>query len=207
MPGEQVTLETASAEFQAGVTAVLRSWSAFRTAVESGWGGAASKEKAEFLRTHIFECFDYKKSKPSVDVYELEDNLAIYLEEEFSVVLEDDSEKQVAEVIWKMFEMCGRGDFSLSRQIIDSSRTCHSGNIVVQTHGELDDDSDEDMETNAQNASENVTPDDFLFGAPTKSQSRSGPPPRQLGEPEPEKPLPEVDEDGFTMVPPKKEKK
>jgi Pre-rRNA-processing protein TSR2. len=74
MPGEQVTLETASAEFQAGVTAVLRSWSAFRTAVESGWGGAASKEKAEFLRTHIFECFDYKKSKPSVDVYELEDN-------------------------------------------------------------------------------------------------------------------------------------
>lgn len=208
-PLGQVTVESAISEFQAGVTAVLRSWSAFRTAVESGWGGVASKEKAEFLRTHIFECFDFKKSKPSVDVYELEDNLAIYLEEEFSVVLEDDSEKQVAEVIWKMFEMCCRGDFSLSRQIVNSAKTCHTGDAVVETHGELDDDSDEDMETNPQNNLESIAPDDFLFGAPSGlgSKGRPGPPPRQLGEPEPEKPQPELDEDGFMTVPPKKGKK
>lgn len=209
VPSEQLTVEAATAEFQAGVTAVLRSWSAFRTAVESGWGGVASNEKAEFLRSHIFECFDYKKSKPSVDVYELEDNLAIYLEEEFSVVLEDDSEKQVAEVIWKMFDMCGKGDFSLSREIINCAKTCHNGNVVVESHGEIDDDSDEEMETNPQSNLEIRSSDDFLFGAPSGqiNRVRQGPPPRQLGEPEPEKAQPEVDEDGFTMIPQRKGKK
>lgn len=95
-------------EFRAGVTASLRSWSALRTAVESGWGGANSAQKAEDLRSYLFEHFNGESVPPKsmADVTDLEDALAIFIEEEFSVVVEDKSEQQIARVIWTMYEDC-----------------------------------------------------------------------------------------------------
>jgi|EP00979_Chaetoceros_neogracilis_P010030 pre-rRNA-processing protein TSR2 len=201
---QPTTIEAATSEFHAGVTAVLRSWSALKTAVESEWGGVASKEKAEFLRSHILNCFDYKKSKPSIDMYELEDNLAVYVEEEFSIVIEDDSEKQIAQTIFTMYEHCGNGDFTLSRQIIANASNAvqGGGKAVVQTEGELDEDSDDEMDTAT---SANVAQEyagDFLFGAPAGQAKKisTGPPPRQLGETALDKPQPLVDDDGFAVV-------
>jgi len=205
---QPTTIEIATSEFHAGVTAVLRSWSALKTAVESEWGGVASKEKAEFLRSHILNCFDYKKSKPSIDMYELEDNLAVYIEEEFSVVIEDDSEKHIAKTIFTMYEHCGNGDFTISRQIIANASNAvkGGGKAVVQTEGELDEDSDDEMDTST---SANVAQEyagDFLFGAPAGQAKKisTGPPPRQLGESALDKPQPEVDDDGFAVVVTKK---
>ncbi len=43
-----------------------------------------------------------------------------------------------------------------------------------------------------------------IFACPPTKPKKEMPPPRQLGEPEPEKPQPVVDEDGFAMVPTKK---
>jgi pre-rRNA-processing protein TSR2 len=77
-------------EFRAGVTACLRSWSAFRTAVESGWGGGEieSQAKADDLRRSIFQIMDGSQCPPqNFDVNDLADNLSIYVEEEFSVTL------------------------------------------------------------------------------------------------------------------------
>jgi pre-rRNA-processing protein TSR2 len=47
-------------EFRGGVTACLRSWSALRTAVESGWGGGEreSQTKADDLRNSILDIMD-----------------------------------------------------------------------------------------------------------------------------------------------------
>ena len=86
----------ALSEFQAGVTAALRSWSALRTAVEGEWGGIESKAKAEDLRASVFSLFDGSSDKPKISLEELEDNLFDYMETEFSIVLEDGSERQVA---------------------------------------------------------------------------------------------------------------
>jgi len=98
--------------FHAGVTACLRSWSALKTAVESGWGGppTESHRKAEELRSSIYQHMDGTSFPPRSmpDVSDLEDALAIYMEEEFSVVLEDGSERQVADVIWRLYGECFR---------------------------------------------------------------------------------------------------
>lgn len=50
-------------DFRAGVTACLRSWSALKAAVESGWGGGEriSQEKADNLRTSILEIMNGQK--------------------------------------------------------------------------------------------------------------------------------------------------
>ena len=121
-PTQQQAPPSPLTDFQAGVTAILRSWSALRTAVESGWGGGEreSQQKAEVLRQHIFDVLNGGKSRNnSVDVYDLADNLAIYLEEEFSVTLEDNSEQQVAETIFRLYEDCLNGDSALAREVID----------------------------------------------------------------------------------------
>lgn len=183
---QPTSIEIATNEFRAGVTAILRSWSALKTSAESGWGGAQSKEKAEYLRTHLLTCFDYAKGKPSVDMYDLEDDLAIYMEEEFSITLEDKSEKQIAMLLFKTYEMCGNGDFSLSRELVQKANEASkiAGQSIVQSNGELDEDSDEEMDgVDSSNVAQQQGVD-FLFGAPAGFGKKvvTGPPPRQLGE-------------------------
>jgi pre-rRNA-processing protein TSR2 len=207
-------------EFQAGVTACLRSWSAFRTAVGSGWGGGEreSQAKAEALRQHVFELMDGKKFPPSCSDIDLADGLAIYLEEEFSTTVEDNSEQQVADVIFRMYEGLYKGDGSLCRQILSTVEGAIAFNtqfpVQIQTT-EHDDDEDEDMtdtQGGVQNSSlapagETATPfsnylDQPLFGAPKKAAAPLGPA-RQLGEGTSSEPIVEIDDDGFAAVKPK----
>eukprot|EP00585_Thalassiosira_rotula_P003961 CAMPEP_0196136772 /NCGR_PEP_ID=MMETSP0910-20130528/4969_1 /TAXON_ID=49265 /ORGANISM="Thalassiosira rotula, Strain GSO102" /LENGTH=118 /DNA_ID=CAMNT_0041397111 /DNA_START=197 /DNA_END=550 /DNA_ORIENTATION=+ len=91
-------------DFKAGTTAALRSWSALRTAVEQSWGGSHSASKAEDLRSNIFAFFDGTSPKPKMDSFELEENLLGYMEDEFGVVLEDGSERELADLIVRMYE-------------------------------------------------------------------------------------------------------
>lgn len=215
----------ALAEFQAGVTAALRSWSALRTAVEGDWGGAESKAKAEDLRSNIFEQFD-ASGKPKMTLEELEDNLAAYMEEEFSVVLEDGSERQLADVICRMYEACKTGDVALARQVVANAQAVVSSmpaqKVVVQSEGELDDDDDDDDNDNmdggaavsstinqamtAQQAASSYAAEGLFGPLPTAARPPAAnvPPPRQLGEPAPEKPQVEIDHDGFAPVAPRK---
>lgn len=69
-------------EFRAGVTACLRSWSALRTAVDSGWGGGEreSQVKADDLRKSIFDIMDGSHCPlPNFDVHDLAGNFFVFL--------------------------------------------------------------------------------------------------------------------------------
>mmetsp|Transcript_9873 Transcript_9873/g.17291 ORF Transcript_9873/g.17291 Transcript_9873/m.17291 type:complete len:242 (+) Transcript_9873:110-835(+) len=221
-------------DFQAGVTAALRSWSALRTAVEQSWGGTHSSSKAEDLRSNIFAYFDGSSPNPKMKLEELEDNLSAYMEEEFGVVLEDESERQLADLIWRMYEDCGRGDVRLAREVV--SNAVKAAEVLEKSHvksviqsgqdgdddDDMDDDDDSDAEGNAgaqqqgmqgmgdaTNDNNNVAlsyASETLFGGPPKPKKEL-PPPRQLGEPEPEKPQPALDDDGFAPVVTKKKGK
>jgi len=215
-------------EFQAGVTACLRSWSPFRTAVESGWGGGEreSQKKAEDLRQSIYEVLNGRKCPvPNYDVYDLTDSLAIYVEEEFSVQLEDESDRQVAETIYQMYEDCCNGNPALARQMVVQASSAVALNsqfpVKIQT-SEHDDDDDEDMidgstttdnlpieqqqqqhELLQPNSMIAYSPADYinqpLFGKPIKT-TYPAKPSRQLGETTPEDSPLEMDEDGFAPV-------
>lgn len=221
------------AEFQAGVTATLRSWSALRTAVEQSWGGAESAAKADDLRSNIFTFFDGSvSSKPKMSQEELEDNLLGYMEEEFGVVLEDESEREVADLIWRMYELCGRGDVRLAREVVQNAiraeDAIRQSNVKSVIKSEDDDDMEEDDDSDveeeetgnssvpqqqqqlmqANNNMAQTYASGNLFEDPSKPKKVATlPPPRQLGEAEPEKSQPVVDDDGFAPVVTKKKGK
>jgi pre-rRNA-processing protein TSR2 len=137
-------------EFRAGVTACLRSWSALRTAVDQTWGGPDSAAKAEELRSSLLQHFDFRACPiKSLTLDDLEDNLAIYMEEEYSVVLEDASERQVADTIWRMYEMCFRGDLTMARQVVEMGESAlyvssYSPSQLQSAMEDSDDDNDGD---------------------------------------------------------------
>lgn len=214
------TIMTTIEEFRQGVTACLRSWSALRVAVESGWGGGEreSQSKAEDLRRNIFELLDGNKPPTSCSEYDLADSLAIYMEEEFSVTLEDNSEQQVAAVLLKMYEGLFQGDGRLCHQMLSCADNAVAFNtqfpVQIQTT-EHDDEDDENMSEAVESAVNSpITPglsvmvqassslDQPLFGAPKKPKPQLAPV-RQLGEASIPEPIVEVDDDGFAPVKPK----
>ena len=241
--------------FQAGVTAALRSWSALKTAVEQSWGGSTSTQKAEELRTQLFLHFDGTSPKPRMQLEELEDNLLAYMEDEFGIVLEDKSEIELAALIMDMYELCGKGDVVLANSVVENAIRAEmvlkeSSTMVksVIQSGD-DDDDDDDMEDDSDVEGDNMVGGDhggdamtmtdanvaaaaaagvgemqqqqqqisqpaaqqqqlstveayaagYLFGGPPKPKKEL-PPPRQLGDAEPEMPQPVLDDDGFAPV-------
>jgi pre-rRNA-processing protein TSR2 len=169
-PPPAATLSQAIHEFRAGVTAVMRSWSALKTSVTSEWGGVESKAKATELRTHIIQAFEAAHTNNSkiMDQYDLEDNLLMFMDEEFSIVLEDDSEKQVALTICTMFEQCyAKGDFLLCRQMVamaEHIRHQESGKpqqpVQVMEQEDMDDDDDDTVNGDSMMESTTASPAD-----------------------------------------------
>jgi len=216
------TMNNSMDEFRAGVTACLRSWSALRTAVESGWGGGEreSQAKAEELRRSIFDIMNGSQCPiPNFDQIDLADELAIYLEEQFSVTLEDDSEKQVAEAIFRMYETCASGDTSIARQTVAhaSNAVAFSSQFPVQLQTtEHDDDDDEmtdqpEVSTVGQASAATQILADYnskpLFGE-AKMVTGVTTSVRQLGERDASiEAVTEMDEDGFAPVKPKGRRK
>ena len=215
-PQLTAAIDVATSELQSGITTVLRTWDALRTSVESEWGGFDSTTKAENLRASIFEYFDYRKqSKAEITREDLEDKLDIFMEDEFGIVLEDESEKHVAEVIFQLYEKCGNGDFTLSRKLVADAQINAAKKVKpqVQTVGENEDSDNDDamsVDGTADKDSNYVEQaGGFLFGPPPghRAQPTNVLPSRQLGEAAPEKMKVEVDEDGFMSVPTKKKGK
>lgn len=200
-------------EFRAGVTATLRSWSALRTASESGWGGGQSQEKAEVLRQSLYEHLTESVVPPKMDVYDLEDALAIYMEEEFSITLEDNSERQVADTLMKMHNDCfgEKHDPTLCRQIVAAANLAAQQiatmPIQVQTTEHDDDDMDMTDDAAAPSVAQSYA-SEALFGGPVLKKEGPVEPVRQLGESSApmQQMEPDVDDDGFASVVTKKKK-
>ena len=138
------------------------------------------------------------------------------------MALEDNSEHQVAETIFRIYETCAQGDTSLARQMVAhaESAVAFNSQFPVQLQTTEHDEDDEDMEGAQDNivqahpetqATPIQIPTDYnskpLFGEAPKTHMETGPV-RQLGEMvSPIKEAVEMDEDGFAPVKPKGRRK
>ncbi|KAG8510361.1 Pre-rRNA-processing protein TSR2 [Galemys pyrenaicus] len=143
--------EDSRALFGAGVRAALEAWPALQIAVENGFGGVHSQEKAEWLGGAVEEYFFHNAD---LELDEVEDFLGELMTNEFDTVVEDGSLPQVSQQLQTMFHHFQRGDGPALREMASfiTQRKCKVRATTLTTARETDeDDADgvEEMEVTA----------------------------------------------------------
>ncbi|KAK2505812.1 hypothetical protein MC885_014045 [Smutsia gigantea] len=139
------------AHFRAGVRAALEAWPALEIAVENGFGGVHSQEKAEWLGGAVEEYF-FRNADLELD--EVEDFLGELMTNEFDTVVEDGSLPQVSQQLQTMFHHFQRGDGAALKKMVSciTQRKCRVRATALKTARETDEtdaDSVEEMEVPA----------------------------------------------------------
>ncbi|KAL4817273.1 Pre-rRNA-processing protein TSR2-domain-containing protein [Aspergillus spinulosporus] len=173
--------QTASSYLDLGITLAINAWPALTLAVTSNWGGPNSADKRDWLCGAIS---DMIADRPETDAEDLEDVLIQVMNDEFDVVVDDESAGEVADRIMEIRKMVENGEFNGVRQMWEEweRKAAKKGDAVAgfrrgeDQDGETDDDEGDGEE------------DEEMGEAPALVSA-----PRERVEPE-------VDEDGFTKV-------
>ncbi|KAL4750841.1 hypothetical protein BDW72DRAFT_107761 [Aspergillus terricola var. indicus] len=173
--------QTASSYLDLGITLAINAWPALTLAVTSSWGGPTSADKRDWLCGAIS---DMIADRPETDAEDLEDVLIQVMNDEFDVVVDDESAGEVADRIMEIRKMVENGEFDGVRQMWEEweRKAAKKGDTVAgfrrgeDQDGETDDDEEDGEE------------DEEMGEAPALVSA-----PRERVEPE-------VDEDGFTKV-------
>ncbi|XP_008070865.1 pre-rRNA-processing protein TSR2 homolog [Carlito syrichta] len=140
--------------FQAGIRAALEAWPALQIAVENGFGGVHSQEKAEWLGGAVE---DYFMRNANLELDEVEDFLGELMTNEFDTVVEDGSLPQVSQQLQTMFHYFQRGDRTALKEMVSHITqrkykvTATTLRTARQTEEDDDADSVEEMEVTAMN--------------------------------------------------------
>ncbi|XP_057615193.1 pre-rRNA-processing protein TSR2 homolog [Chionomys nivalis] len=141
--------------FGAAVRAALDAWPALQIAVENGFGGVHSQEKAEWLGGAVE---DYFIANADLELEEVEDFLGELMTTEFDTVVEDGSLPQVSQQLQTMFYHFQKGDGAALQELtseIDQKKckvTATPGQTARETDVDEDEvDSVEEMEVTATN--------------------------------------------------------
>ncbi|XP_002762956.1 pre-rRNA-processing protein TSR2 homolog [Callithrix jacchus] len=145
--------EDARSLFRAGVRAALEAWPALQIAVENGFGGVHSQEKAEWLGGAVE---DYFMRNADLELQEVEDFLGELMTNEFDTVVEDGSLPQVSQQLQTMFHDFQKGDGAALREMTSriTQRKCKVTATALKAARETDEDEDdadsvEEMEVTA----------------------------------------------------------
>ncbi|XP_048872800.1 pre-rRNA-processing protein TSR2 homolog isoform X2 [Brienomyrus brachyistius] len=92
--------------FTEALRAVLETWPVLQIAVDNGFGGVYSKQKADWMVDAVQQYF---QQNDDLQQYEVEDFLADLMNNEFDTVVDDGSLPQVASKICQLFKQCEQG--------------------------------------------------------------------------------------------------
>ncbi|KAI1918194.1 rRNA accumulation- protein [Ophidiomyces ophidiicola] len=171
-----------SAQLDLAITLILNCWPVLNLAVQSSWGGPNSSEKRDWLCAAVAELFS---SRPDTDSIDLEEVLLQVMNDEFDVVVDDESGADIADRIMEVKAEIEKGELARVNKLWEeyNERERRGGDNLSLFKGV--DVKDEDQETDGDEDEEES--DVEMADAPTSK------PPK-------ERELPEVDEDGFTKV-------
>ncbi|RUS89597.1 hypothetical protein EGW08_002615, partial [Elysia chlorotica] len=89
--------------FGVALTRILDSWTALQLAVQQGFGGPESAEKAQWM-VHAIET--WFNENEGLETYEVEEFLENVLNTEFDLLLEDNSTQEIARLICTYYRLC-----------------------------------------------------------------------------------------------------
>lgn len=174
--------------------------------MQNDWGGPDSSDKRDWFAGAVVDLFseftdaqpgETAKATNAADEPDMEDVETVLLQvmiDEFEVNIDDDSGLEVARSIVKARSQCAIGDFSDEVKTLNERFANRTANKVDQMFKKAED-QDQDTDWESGDSDE----DDGDNGGDVDMDE--APP---LASVHKEKPVPEVDEDGFTMVTKKK---
>ncbi|PNP42121.1 hypothetical protein TGAMA5MH_05802 [Trichoderma gamsii] len=192
--------------FEQAVACALHLWPALTLSVQNNWGGPDSADKRDWFAGAIVDLFseftdaqpgETAKATNAADEPDMEDVETVLLQvmiDEFEVNIDDDSGLEVARSIVKARSQCAIGDFSDEVKTLNERFANRTANKVDQMFKKAED-QDQDTDWESGDSDE----DDGDNGGDVDMDEA----PPLVSVPK-EKPAPEVDEDGFTMVTKKK---
>lgn len=188
MTEQQPQPTTPAAYLDLGITLAIHNWPALTMAVQSNWGGPTAGDKRDWLCGAIS---DMVNERPETDAEDLEDVLGQVMNDEFDVVVDDESTVPVAEKIMEVRAQVARGEFGPIQEMWEAwqKKSQQKANNAAAAFKKVEA-KDEDQETDAEE-------DDDEDGA--NGDVDMGDAPALVRAPK-EKAEPEVDEDGFTKV-------
>ncbi|KAK4994069.1 rRNA accumulation-related protein [Elasticomyces elasticus] len=178
--------ETKQSQFELGIWYTISLWPALSTAVANSWGGPDSSDKRDWLAGAISDLFTTHPDD-ATDADWLADFLSGEMDEEFEVVVDDDSNVEVAREIIRLRREIAEGDLRGVERVERMYRERRPAARVSVSAVDQDVDDDDDEEDEEDDADEDVMDVD-VDEVPTLVSAR-------------ERSKPEVDEDGFTKVP------
>jgi pre-rRNA-processing protein TSR2 len=198
-------LEVRQSQFEQAVAYALHLWPALTLSVQNNWGGPDSEDKRDWFAGAVVDLFPAFTDAPAKDSTnnaaaaaaaepDLEDIETILLQvmvDEFEVNVDDDSGMEVATQIFKARTQCAVGQFDEVNSL--KQRFLNRKGLKVDQMFKKADDADQDTDWESDDSDDD---EDNQGGADV--QMEDAPPAPK------EKPAPEVDEDGFTMVTKKK---
>ncbi|KAF4216221.1 hypothetical protein CNMCM8980_006585 [Aspergillus fumigatiaffinis] len=177
---------TAASYLDLGITLTINNWPALTMAVQSNWGGPTSSDKRDWLCGAISDMIN---ERPETDALDLEDVLIQVMNDEFDVVVDDESAAPVAAQIMAIREQTARGEFGFVQELWETwqRKAQQKGSNVAAAFKRVEAEDDEDSDDDEED--EDEEDEDVDMGeAPALVRA-----PRERIEPE-------VDEDGFTKV-------
>ena len=101
--------------FSDGLRAIFSQWTALAFAVEQNWGGGDSVAKLECLHRELLARFGSGKH---TDPFDLEEFLYAFLDDSFDLECEDDSLKEVATLMVRIFSECAGGNLAHTQSLL-----------------------------------------------------------------------------------------
>jgi pre-rRNA-processing protein TSR2 len=186
---QQQESSEASSQLDLGISLTLHAWPALTLAVQSSWGGPNSEDKRDWFCGAIS---DLLSERPETDAVDLEDVLIQVMNDEFDVVVDDESAGAVAAQIIDMRDKAARGEFAEIQALWAQwkEKMEKKGNATAGLFRKMET-RDEDQETDDDEDEDDEDDDDDdvdMDEAPALARA-----PRERVEPE-------VDEEGFTKV-------
>ncbi|KAL2819673.1 Pre-rRNA-processing protein TSR2-domain-containing protein [Aspergillus granulosus] len=188
-PTQQPQPQNAQSYLDLGVTLAINAWPALTLAVTSNWGGPTSSDKRDWLCGAISEMLI---DRPETDAEDLEDVLIQVMNDEFDVVVDDESAEEVAVRIMEVRKAVEKGEYDAIKQMWaewEAKKGQRGSAVAGFKRGE-----DVEQETDEEASDDDDEGDVDMGEAPALVRA-----PKERVEPE-------VDEDGFTKVVGKKKR-
>ncbi|XP_016392776.1 pre-rRNA-processing protein TSR2 homolog isoform X1 [Sinocyclocheilus rhinocerous] len=130
--------------FTEAVRAVLETWPVLQIAVDNGFGGAYSQQKAEWMVDALRQYFI---DNDELQQDEVEDFISDLMNNEFDTVVDDGSLPQVAQQVCEMFQQCQQDRLTEVReQIKQLIQKKSAGRAKATPAAAADESQDEAME-------------------------------------------------------------